>query len=297
MNLNSKELMVKAAFGASVADSIILAAQPDEWDENYRAHRTFVFNRLGDEFQPNCILSGTIFSAWYSDSGTAYCPANQGTIYIYSKGSWRREQVCTTDEKFQYVWGISGIDQNSDIIFVCSNRILYIRENGQWRDIPFSENGIHKCHGLAPDEIYITSPSAILLWNGNIFEEHEIPDDYPRAILVLSDTELLLVGNDYIHLWSDENRWTQLTTPASSQGNSVLRFQDIVYIATLEGVLKYENGQIEWANQFECVNLFDLGDGMLSASPSASHIFDGLEWARVNLPKLAKDENVQLQIF
>lgn len=289
--------MVKAAFGASVTNSIFLAAQPDEWEDNYKGHRTFVLDYAKANLQLNCMLSGTVFTVWFSDNGTAYCPANNGVLYVYSDLTWRKEQVSNIDEEFQHAWGISGKNANSDTVFLCSKENLYIRKNYEWKVVPFPEKGVHKCHGLDSDEVYVTTPSGILLWNGENLVELEYPGEYPRGVLVLSKNELLVVGNENIHIWSDEKQWVSLPTPASSHGNSILRFRNTIFISTLEGVLKYEDGKVEWANRFICISLFDLGDGVLSTSSDASYFYNGEDWQRVLLPSFVKDENVDSNLF
>jgi len=281
-----KELQLMTAFGGSIDSAVVLAAQPDEIVIG-GAERTFILTIEAGGCRVVDTLIRPIVASWYSNNGRAYCPSNGGHVLMYFDGVWDKEQVCAHEASFGHLWGFSGKTPREDIIFLCSDENLYIRNKGHWSEHPMPDTVeiVHGIHGLSPNQVYICTDEGLLCWNGNeIIELEGPPDDEPLGVLVLSETDMLVSGYD-LYLWSDKGGWTILDSPTESHTTAMLSFGDDVFIGTREGVLRRRSNKLEMVTDVFCNDLINVGDGII-ASGDAIYLYDGRQWTQLWLPKL-----------
>lgn len=287
-----KELSVITAFGESVDSAIVLAAQPDEEEQEFGAERTLVLRIEGGVGRIVDVLPSPVVESWRSESGKAYCTSNGGQILTYFNGTWDREKVCQKDEYFRGIWGFGGKTDRDDIVIICSNESLYVRDKQSWSEYPMPQTVeiVKRIHGLSPDEVYVCTDDGLLCWNGKELKEIEGPDDELRGVLVLSDQKILVTG-DRLHLWSDKEGWRVLDSPAGEDHtHAILPFGDDIFIGTLEGILRLRGSKLEIVLDSFCNTLVSVGDAIIAAGDE-SYLFDGKQWVLIQLPKLAFGED------
>lgn len=286
-----KEVEVMTAFGESIDSAMILAAQPDEIEQVDGAQRTLLLKIEGDVCRVVDTLPRPIGTSWRSNNGRVYCPSNGGQVLTYFDGAWDQEQVCAHEGIFGNLWGFSGKTPSEDIVFLCSDENLYIRDKGFWNEYPMPDTVeiVHGLHGLSPDQVYVCTDEGLLRWNGEELVELEgPPDDEPLGVLVLSKTDMLVSGYD-LYLWSDKGGWIVLDSPAESHTIAMLSFGDDVFIGTTEGVLQRRSNKLEMVTDVFCNDLVNVGDGII-ASGDATYLYDGRQWTQLWLPKLEVGE-------
>ena len=288
-----RELLARAAFGESVESAVILAVQPDEWEDSEEwSHRTFVLKLKENEGTLIEILPDPIDEVWRSDNGTAYCPTSHGQLMVNRNGIWSNEIICNRGVEFGPIFGFSGILDRDDILFTCDATNLFIRQKEAWKEVGFPDEveEIYKFHGLSPTELYFCADAGLYEWNGKDFTSLEGPDDELLGVLVLSNTEMIAVG-DYIHHWSDDKGWQILESPVDNHAGGVVAWENSVLIPTLEGVLRLHSNQLEFVSDFSTNGLVNVGNGVIAfGADEGLSLFDGVSWRQITLPSVRPGE-------
>jgi len=284
----ARELVVMTAFGGSLDSAVIIAIQPDEWENSEgESYRTFVLQLKKEraeliETLPDLIIN----EAWRSDNGTTYCSSNHGQLIVYRKGSWGKKKICEQDAEFGAIFGFSGKTEKEDILFTNTETSLFVQNNGIWQEFVFPDEveEVLFLHGLSPTELYCCADSGLYLWDGKEFSQLEGPDDELLCLYVVSSKKLLAVG-DYVHLWSDEIGWKQLKSPTDSHSGLIAVLDDDVFIPTLDGILRLHAGQLEFVSSFCTNGIFHIGNGLIACGADGGLcIFEGKNWKRITLP-------------
>jgi hypothetical protein len=289
-----KELRAWAGFGTSLESAYLLAAHPDEELEPdgllpSSTRRTFVLQlRSG---KPTFVetVDAPLARAWCSTNGTAYCTVvRQGYMLKFASGKWEREAFSDKPEDTTFVWGVSGSEPDRDVVYVCAKSALFVREATGWKEnpVPSGTQSLLHAHGLAPEEVYVCGDPDLLLWNGNSLGAVERPGDMmPKSVCVVSEREMIAAGAKRLYTWSEPSGWDRVDTKFKGF-RTALRFGDSVYAGTpRSGVLRIWPGDpTKVTEDFNCLRLFSLGNGILAVGKSVSHLYDGSEWTQIPMP-------------
>lgn len=236
-----QELIITAAFGQTADLALLLAEAPDddEDDEEISAGSlTYVLELKQGKTKIINQLSTHIYSCWRSQSGAAYCSAEDGLVYVYYQGKWVQEKVSDHPVSFRFMWGFSGKSDAEDLVFLCSHTTLFIRDHRVWRAYPLPETieSTSGIHGLSPDDLYISSKEGLVHWDGTQFEELELPDPYDVfwGLRVLSKDSLLLVGEKHVYQWRDQKGWDKSAIPSGEGTVAIMEQGGKVFIGTDE---------------------------------------------------------------
>ena len=287
----SDGLQVLTAFGSSLEDAFVLASRQSDWVESEsREYPTFVLRIKDHQAQIEETLTQPITDVWQSGNGAVYCPTSNGQMLIYLDGVWNQETVCDRDEEFGAIWGISGSSRTEDTLFIVSDTNLFTRLNSVWQEYPMPEEVemVYRLHGLVSNEIYICTDAGLLLWDGVRITEVEGPDDEPIDVLILSEEEMLVVGDAGVYHWTDVADWEDLESPLEEVAGGMALWDNDVFIPSLEGVLRFHDGVITSVGKFSCNNLLSVGNALLAAGAEGGLLVsrDGEEWSEVALPQV-----------
>jgi hypothetical protein len=294
----TKELVPIAACGLSIDSAIIFAEHPDEMEEADEALddeiedfpvRTFVLKILGDSARVDCIIPHRINNCWQSSNGNVYATlVNEQGILIYSSGKFSLEplNVDITND-LRRIWGISGAVPVEDIVFALGQKCLFVRKKGEWKQYVFPQHiemATDLC-GNGENELYITTEDSILLFNGDTFEEMDVPaNEEPHGILVRDDEMLITCST--IYSWdNNESVWVETETPLAPS-IAMSYFDDEVYIGSLNGVMRLQSGIVEQVASFKCNSISNVGDGLLAFAKfkPTPFLFTGQVWSPIQLP-------------
>jgi hypothetical protein len=284
------ELKPLTAFGRSRADVSIIAVQLEEW-AHANPIRSFRLRLDRDEATLVETLHEIPTRVFQADRGTVYCLSGLGQLRILDRGRWTTERVCDADEEFNDLFGFSGTTLQEDQIFVVSNTGLFVRRAaGRWETYAIPEGfEVANCiHGLRPDELYIGVDGGLVRWDGRTLAPVEGPDDEVIALLVRSEEEMLAVGNE-IHRWTEAEGWTALESPVEGLAAGLLTFQNDVYLASFEGILRADGLDFKRVDPFPCNGLVAVGDILLAMGrDSGLAVLEHGRWSRIRLPRLAR---------
>ena len=290
----SEELQVLASFGTSLETALVFAVRQSDWAvSDTRDYPTFVLRINDHEAHVVEILNQPIAEVWQSTNGTAYCPTSNGEILIYFDGTWSKENICNRDEEFGAIWGFSDSSGTDDTLYIVSDTNLFIRSNRIWQEYPMPEQVemTYRLHGLILDEIYICSDAGLFLWNGTKLTEMEGPDDEPSAVLVLSKTEMLVVGESGLYHWIDSAGWGEIESPLEEFASGIINWNGDVLIPALDGIARLHDGIITKEAEFSCNSLTNVGNAVLAGGADGglfvSH--DGKKWSEISLPNVDSD--------
>lgn len=288
-----EELILTTAFGDSKEAAVLLAAQPEELEEEFGAQRAFALKLKNNEGIIVEEISHPIIDSWCSRSKKAYCSSDRGHIMTYQNGNWNREKVTGKEIEFKAIWGFSGLKAPDDTVFLGSDESLFILDKGIWNEHPMPQpvEMVSRLHGLSSDEVYICTDDGLLCWNGTELIKKEGPDDDLRGVIVISEQEILVTG-DRLHLWSDEEGWKKLDSPGEEDHTlAICPFGDDIFIGTLNGVVRYRNGGMEMVTSEFCNILADVGDAII-ASGDEAYLFEDGQWKRLRLPSVGFMEKI-----
>jgi hypothetical protein len=259
---------------------------------NDKRKRTFVLRIESDEARVVNELPYSILRSWRSANGTAYCTAYGGQIVVFREDRWKPEQVIERQEDLDNISGISGQNPEDDLLFVTGRQSLLARGNQPLQEIGAPED-VHLLYAVCavkPDEVYVGCDRGLLRWDGKAFELVDAPEGEIKAVAVLSDTEMLAVGNAQVHRWRDETGWEQLKSSTRDYGNWLGRLGDQVYLPSRKGLARYARGKLKKLNTFYCTNAEAVGDVVLA--------FGGMRGGLLVLdPKQNKSREIRLPVL
>lgn len=288
-----EELLMLSGFGNSAATARILAVQPDEFGDDDWPPRTFVFGLQGSSFGLLDRLAAQICESWMSSNGTAYCPADRGRLMCHIDGRWEQRRVCGRNEEFGAIIGFSAPVPEQDRLMICGSSSLFVGTTSKGFEevaLPDEAEEVWGLHGLSPDEVYVCSDAGLLLWDGVRLREVEGPDDEITDVLVVSPTELIAVG-ETVHRWVDGQGWTLLRSDLKDPTTGLCLFQGQVMVPGLDGIGRIEGTHLKRLSKFSSNQLIACGDTLMAAGADGGlSIFNGVDFVRIKLPKLAPGE-------
>lgn len=287
-----KPLIADAMVGQRIDDSIILAAHPDErmmpngWEPSH-TRRTLVLHFDGQRATFALELPDPLVRAWSSDSGCAYCaPVRGNYIYMFRDGRWKRETFSRKDEDVFYIWGWSGADGDSDIVFVATDGALFIRTRGSWQSHrpPRPAKRLYGLHGLHIEQLHVCSDKGLLTWNGSTFQEADDPEDATVKSILVRESDIL-AGEDDLLRWTEEQGW-QHVAPRLPDVTALLAVGRRTFAGTFEqGVLEEVDGRFVAATPpFMCLALQRVGDAAFARGDKRGFVFAGTQWLALELP-------------
>jgi hypothetical protein len=278
-----------SAAGTSLANTRIIAGDPDDVDGDTFAEVCLLSIR-GDRLEIDERLPYPVYDAWMSSHGTLYCTCMDGFVAIGRDGAWTRETVGSLDEPPQRIFGLSGGDAGTDVVFAVSNRALHVRAQGRWSEHPFPEDVdmTFGLFGLSPDSIYVcTAGEGLHRWNGRGFDFVEMPyPEEPSGVLVTAPDDLLVTADD-LHLRRD-GEWS---TPEHDGGKTTIAVAQLgedAFIGTRKGVLRLHHGELTLTPLGFCNILAGVGNAVIAAEGFEGpqvHVFDGRSWRSLDLPR------------
>jgi hypothetical protein len=294
-----KELIADAGLGISIASAYILAGHPDElilpngWQPS-PTRRTFILklNNGFTEFVET--VPAPLVRAWTSSNGASYCAPYVGNyIFTFIDNKWKKEHFSTKDEDIFFIWGFGGSSPVEDIVYLCANGAIYVRNKGIWQEhVALSGvRRIYHVHGLSPNEIYLCSDVGLLLWNERKFSEVEGPTgNNPKSICVLSQNKIIAAAK-YLDCWSEASGWTRVKTEYQNF-RTLLPLGNEVFAGTPEtGVIRLHPGTPDRTTElFNCLRLCSLGNGILAVGKNCSYLYDSRSWRKLQLPVCRMDE-------
>ena len=288
-----EELLMLTGFGNGPSTARILAVQPDEFGEEEWPLRTFVFGLQGPSLGLLETLPTPIDESWMSANCATYCPTNNGKLMRHVDGRWSSFQVCHRNEEFGAVIGFSGSTPEQDQLMICGSVSTFAgsTEKG-FTEIAMPNNveEVWRLHGLTPSEVYICTDAGLMLWDGHSVRAIDGPDDEIFDVLVLSPTELIAVGED-AHRWVDGKGWSKIRSAVKDLAQGMCLYQNQVMLPGLDGVGRLEGNEIKRLAKFSSNQLIACGETLMAAgSDGGLSIFNGTDWVRIKLPKLAPGE-------
>ncbi|MCA9711751.1 MAG: hypothetical protein KDK70_38300 [Myxococcales bacterium] len=289
------KLRLLAGFGSSLADALLLACHPDEWDAGQE--RTLVLTL--SQGRPRFVASLPFRSstAWASPHGAIYLLSwrpgvTNGSVYVHT-GDWQQlaqELDATGDRLLQHrIWGLPGATPEDELVFVGgADTTLYVRRGGRWEPFagPPGCEELNGFHGRAPDEVYLCSPErGLMRWNGQAIELVESPLWAPEGVVVLSDDALVVTHEQSLWRWHREHGWSEQPTDHEPALQPVVLGEEI-FSATYgnEGVVRLSPDPEVVAPLGELRSLLDVGDGVIAAGEQGSAFYDGQAWHDIEMP-------------
>jgi hypothetical protein len=292
MNTPGRELQLATAFGPSLADAIFLAHQIDESEDDGGHRRSFVV-RLGAAGAAKITetLPHPAYKSWRSSSGTAYVSSDDGELWIHDGSAWTRERVCEERVQLGPIWGFAGATAADDTVVVATHTNLYVRSAGVWHShaIPELTEMVMRLHGLAPDELYLTTGYGLWLFDGQTMQPVEGPQRDLSGIRVVSDDEIIVTGQQLFR-WTRADGWNELPSPGGDRHTIAVEiFRERVYVGSASGVLRLDAGTPTLVGDAYCNLLAEVGDHLV-AGGDKTLVYDGARWRAIDLPVLARGQ-------
>jgi hypothetical protein len=300
--MDEPQLVIRGIFGTNPERPLLIAHVPEpepDWlaEESAEASaeeppepESLLLELSGDQVRLKERVPMRLDSAWQSPRGPAYCSANAGRVAVYAKAAWQIEQVTDDDEDFELIWGISGATAAEDVVFVLGAARAFVRRRGIWSELelPDEIEMVTNVVGRSPDEIYLITDTGVVLYEGSEVSEVEAPDDSLQGMLLRSNGDILITGNEGLHQWSEQAQsWSLYESPAElTMGIVEHPGTGAVLLATREGVLQWDGKDFSFvAEGFRSNELCVLGDVVFAVS-----VYGGLlrgiggTWAQVPVP-------------
>ena len=189
------------------------------------------------------------------------------------------------------MFGLAATD--GDLIAVCGRTSLFVGDGRHFEEYPAPDDvkELRRVHGLRADEFYACADAGICRWDGEQLALIESPEDDILDVMVLSENELLAVG-ERAHRWRDNEGWSELESPTEDHARGMCRLGGEIYVPSLDGVLRVEGDELTMISPSPSNLLVPIGKGIVAARVGGgAWYFDGKTWARVTLPTLAPNEN------
>lgn len=284
----SSSLSLLTACGRTFADAIVCAElyEPPEG----APPRTFLYETRGQRLEPLPALpsfDGRIGFSWASPHGEVYFACMAMGVLRFDGRGVSPEKFPSAAPEFSGMLGFGGASAAEDVILLCSNRALFVREAGKWIEhrMPKTVEIVLNMHGLSSREVYICTDQGLLLWNGKTLEGVEGPKrEEPMGVLVISDQEMWVAGDDKLWRWTSVSGWKSVKAPTEDFACSILQFHDEILVASLDGVVVGRHGHFQIGNPAECNTLIQLGDRVVAGGLAETHIYDGKEWTPWIIP-------------
>jgi len=288
------ELRVVTAWGTSRHDLVVALVHPGEKALGIR--RTFLMRLVGDrELALVEVVPEILHHTWRADHGTVYCPLADGRMLIREPdGSWQTEVICRHPEAFDAILGFSGVTADEDVVLLLSNVLFVRRGPGLWQEhaMPDEIDMVNSLHGLAANEVYITTAPGLLQWDGAGVAEMEGPDEELFGVVITPADELYVAG-EALHRFTEANGWQRVEAPVFDFTIGMTTFQGRVYIAALDGICSVTDSIATLEDPLPSNSLITAGDVLVAiGSESGAKLHYGATWSALVLPSIVAGESL-----
>jgi hypothetical protein len=285
-------LRIKAVFGPSRDQSLLLTAHPEESHDKFGKpvpnRRTLVLALKGTVATFREEHPAPLVRAWYSPgSGVAYCTSvATNKLYKWQSGKWSEEVFTDAPVKIvRFIFGLPGTKPEEDQVFLAAADAVFIRTNGTWkRHRVKNETPPYQIHGRKPDEVFIGG-DPLRKWNGKSLEEVASPDDGEiiKAVWV-TDDDRLIGGGRSLYTTDEEGAWHALEVPLANLGH-LEELGGVVYCASDGGLVQAKPPQAGFVTApVNLPFLANVGDGLIAFGDETALVGDGKTWKEIQVP-------------
>lgn len=288
------ELRVVTAWGTSRRDLVLALVHPGERDLGIR--RTFLMRLAGDGLALVEVVPEILRRSWRADHGTVYCPLGDGRMLIReADGSWQHEVICGRPEQFDAILGFSGATPDEDVVLLLTSNALFVRRGpSRWEEhaMPDDIDMVNSLHGLAANEVYITTAPGLLQWDGRAVTAMESPDEELFGVVVTAPDELYVAG-EALHRFTDADGWQPVEAPVADFTIGMAAFEGRAYVAALDGICSVIDGTATLEDPLSSNGLVAAGDVLVAIGADAgAKLHDGSTWSALALPSIVAGGSV-----